>query len=80
PQGTTFGAGSMAGAVRYITNKPDVKAFRAGADLNGGKIQGGQSNWTYEGFVNFPLIADVLGVRFSAFSDSHGGFINNKLE
>src|SRR5207245_9135445 len=28
PQGTTFGAGSMAGAVRYITNKPDVNAFR----------------------------------------------------
>src|SRR6185437_9118784 len=27
PQGTTFGAGSMAGAVRYITNKPDVSNF-----------------------------------------------------
>lgn len=79
PQGTTFGAGSMAGAVRYITNKPDEKAFSAGADFNGGKIQGGQSNWTYEGFVNFPLIEDVLALRFSAFSDSHGGFINNKL-
>ncbi len=22
PQGTTFGAGSMTGAIRYITNKP----------------------------------------------------------
>ncbi len=79
PQGTTFGAGAMSGAIRYITNKPDVKAFSAGADFDGGKIQGGQNNWTYEGFLNVPLIEGRLGLRLSAFSDSHGGFINNKL-
>src|SRR5215475_11395100 len=79
PQGTTFGAGSMAGAVRYITNKPDVNAFSAGADFNGGKIQSAQENWTYEGFVNVPLIDGMLGFRASAFSASHGGFITNQL-
>ncbi len=79
PQGTTFGAGSMAGAIRYITNKPDVNAFSAGIDLNGGHIEGGQENWTYEGFFNVPIIDGVLGFRASVFSDSHGGFINNPL-
>jgi iron complex outermembrane receptor protein len=79
PQGTTFGAGAMSGAIRYITNKPDLNAFSAGVDLNGGKIQGGQNNWTYEGFINIPIVAGVLGFRASAFSDSHGGFINNQL-
>src|SRR5712671_1184753 len=79
PQGTTFGAGSMAGAVRYITNKPDVNGFSAGADFDGGKIQGGQENWTYEAFLNAPIIEGVLGLRVSAFSDSHGGFIRNAL-
>jgi iron complex outermembrane recepter protein len=79
PQGTTFGASSMSGAIRYITNKPDVNAFSAGIDFNGGHIQGGQENWTYEGFFNAPLIDGVLGLRVSAFSDSHGGFINNQL-
>jgi iron complex outermembrane recepter protein len=79
PQGTTFGAGSMAGAIRYITNKPDVNAFSGGIDFNGGHIQGGQQNWTYEGFFNAPIIEGALGLRLSAFSDSHGGFINNAL-
>jgi iron complex outermembrane recepter protein len=79
PQGTTFGAGSMAGAVRYITNKPDVNNFSAGVDFDGAKIQDGGENWTYEGFANFPLIEGALGLRLSAFSASHGGFIDNLL-
>ncbi len=79
PQGTTFGAGSMAGAIRYITNKPDVNSFSAGVDFDAGKIEGGQENWTYEGFLNVPLISGFLGLRLSAFSDSQGGFINNQL-
>ena len=79
PQGTTFGASSMSGAIRYVTNKPDVNAFSAGIDFNGGHIQGGQENWTYEGFLNVPIIDGRLGLRVSAFSDSHGGFINNQL-
>lgn len=79
PQGTTFGASSMAGAVRYITNKPNLSAFSAGADFDGGQIHGGQQNWSEEGFINFPLIDGRLGVRVSAFSASHGGFIDNRL-
>ena len=44
PQGTTFGAGSMTGAVRYITLKPDVNSFSAGVDFDVGQIQNGQQN------------------------------------
>ncbi|MBV8144175.1 MAG: TonB-dependent receptor [Gammaproteobacteria bacterium] len=79
PQGTTFGAGSMSGAIRYITNKPDLHAFSAGVDFDGGQIQGAQQNWSFQGFVNIPIIDGALGFRASAFSDSHGGFINNQL-
>jgi iron complex outermembrane receptor protein len=79
PQGTTFGAGAMAGALRFITNKPDPKAFSAGVDLDGGKIDGGTHNGTAEGFVNLPIIPDWTALRISAYSDYHGGFINNLL-
>ena len=79
PQGTTFGASAMAGALRFITNKPDPKAFSAGIDLDGGKISGGTHNGTVEAFVNIPLIEDWTALRISGFSDYHGGFINNAL-
>src|SRR5882757_5939724 len=79
PQGTTCGAGAMAGAVRFITNKPDPTAFSAGVDLDGGKIDGGTHNGTIEGFVNLPIIPDWTALRISAYSDYHGGFINNLL-
>jgi iron complex outermembrane receptor protein len=77
PQGTTFGAGAMAGALRFITNKPDPKAFGAGVDLLGGKIDAGGHNGTSEGFLNLPVIPDWTALRISAFSDYHGGFIDN---
>ena len=79
PQGTTFGAGAMSGAIRYITNKPDLHSFSAGVDFDGGQIQNAQQNWSFQGFVNIPIIDGALGFRASAYSDSHGGFINNEL-
>ena len=65
PQGTTFGAGAMAGAMRYITNKPDVTAFSAGIDLDVGKIDGGTQNGTFEGIRKPPDHRGVHG--FAAF-------------
>ena len=77
PQGTTFGAGAMACAIRYITNKPDPNAFSAGIDVDVGQIHGGRNNQTYEGYANFPLIDGRLAVRFSGYSSYHGGFVDN---
>ena len=66
PQGTTFGAGAMAGALRFITNKPDADRPSArGIDTDDGKIDGGTHNGTIEGFVNMPLIDDWTAMRLS---------------
>jgi iron complex outermembrane recepter protein len=79
PQGTTFGAGAMSGAIRYITNKPDLHNFSAGVDVDVGHIQSAATNQTYEAFINMPLIDGVLGLRGSAFSVSNGGYVDNQL-
>lgn len=79
PQGTLYGAGSMSGAIRIITNKPDPNAFDAGLDMDYGKIDGGTNNWTYEGFANLPIVEGKTAVRLSGYSVYNGGFINNLL-
>ena len=79
PQGTLFGAGSMSGAIRIITNKPDPNAFDVGLDMDYGKIDGGGNNWIYEGFANFPLVDGKTAVRLSGYSVYNGGFIDNLL-
>ena len=79
PQGTLFGAGSMSGAIRIISNKPDPTAFSAGVDLDGGKIDNGGTNTTYEGFVNLPLIEGRTAIRLSGYAVEDGGFIDNLL-
>ncbi len=79
PQGSLYGASSMSGAVKIITNKPDASAFAAGIDLDGGQIDGGEQNKIVETYVNVPLIEDILALRISGFYDYQGGFINNLL-
>ena len=79
PQGTLYGASSMSGAVKIITNKPDPAAFAAGIDIDAGSIDGGSQNDTFEGFVNIPLISDVAALRVSGFYSHLGGFIDNLL-
>jgi iron complex outermembrane recepter protein len=77
PQGTTFGAGAMAGALRFITNKPDASAFSAGVDTDTGKIEGGTKNSVVEAYLNLPIIPDWTAVRLSVYDDYHGGFVTN---
>jgi iron complex outermembrane recepter protein len=79
PQGTSFGPGALSGAVRIITKKPDPSAFSAGADVDGGQIDGGANNWTYEAYVNLPLVEGQTALRISAYSVQDGGYIDNLL-
>lgn len=79
PQGTLYGASSMSGAVRIVTNKPDPSEFSGGFDFDGGSIDGGEHNEIFEGFVNIPLVKDMSAIRVVGFYDRQGGFINNLL-
>src|SRR5271155_4148933 len=80
PQGTLYGASSMSGAVKIITNKPDPSAFAGGIDVDGGQIDGGEQNKVVEAYVNIPLVDDTAALRVSGFYDYQGGFINNLLK
>jgi iron complex outermembrane receptor protein len=76
PQGTLFGASSLAGTLRIITNKPDPSQFKAGYDLEANTFGGGGPGGTVQGFVNLPL-NDRIAVRLVGFYEHDGGNIDN---
>ncbi|HTV53230.1 MAG TPA: TonB-dependent receptor [Steroidobacteraceae bacterium] len=78
PQGTLFGGGAQAGAIRYITNKPDLNNFSG--ELNAGygiTANGGDPNNNANAVLNVPIIPGVFALRAVVFDDHHGGYIDN---
>jgi outer membrane receptor protein involved in Fe transport len=77
PQGTLFGGGAQAGAIRYITNKPKLDATTGDVSVGYGITTGGGPNITLNATLNLPLIADKLAARAVIFADRRGGYISN---
>src|SRR5450631_1474539 len=76
PQGTLFGGGSQAGAIRYITNKPKLDVTEGNANAGYGVTAGGDPNNNLNATLNLP-IGDNLALRAVVFSDHQGGYISN---
>jgi outer membrane receptor protein involved in Fe transport len=77
PQGTLFGGGAQAGAIRYITKKPQLNATAGEFTAAYGVTAGGDPNTLVNGVLNLPLIADTLAVRAVIFSERQGGYVDN---
>jgi iron complex outermembrane receptor protein len=77
PQGTLFGAGAEAGAIRYITNEPKLDVTEGNIKAGYGITAHGDPNSDVTAVLNLPLIADTLAVRAVIYDDSRGGYINN---
>src|SRR5579863_6509495 len=77
PQGTLFGAGAQAGVIRYITNKPKLNTTEASVSAGYGVTAGGDPNSDITAVLNVPVVTDTLAVRFEAYNDRRGGYINN---
>jgi iron complex outermembrane receptor protein len=77
PQGTLFGGGAEAGAVRYITNKPKLDVFEGHIEGSVGGTVGGAPNASFNAAVNLPIVKDKLAVRIVAYDDHRGGYIDN---
>ena len=77
PQGTLYGANSMGGTIRIVTNKPVLNLFESRADAVLKTTRFGAASYDVNGMANAPLIEDVLGLRAVAFYRNEGGIIDN---
>jgi len=78
PQGTLYGASSLSGTLRLITNKPDPSKFTGGYDLQVNKFGEGETGGVAEGFVNLPL-GGTAALRIVGYYQRDGGYVDNTL-
>jgi iron complex outermembrane recepter protein len=76
PQGTLYGSNSMAGNIRFITNKPDAAKFDAYADGDWSSIEDGGTGYGLTAMVNVPLSADKLAIRLVGYREDRDGWID----
>ena len=78
PQGTLYGASSIAGTVRVIPRAPKLNRIE-GAVSTGYSDTGerGSENTMLTGIINLPLIEDKLAVRAAAYHFENSGYIEN---
>jgi iron complex outermembrane receptor protein len=79
PQGTLFGGGAEAGALRYITNKPKFNVEEGKVEASYGFQSHGEQSTAISAMINLPLIQDKLAVRAVFYNDRQGGYIDNVL-
>lgn len=77
PQGTLFGGGAEAGAVRYITNKPNLTRMSGSAEASVGATDGGAPNNSANVVLNLPIVPGTFAVRGVIYHEHQGGYIDN---
>jgi len=76
PQGTLYGASSLGGVLKYVTNEPQTDSFEGRVRGSFESVDGGDMSYSGAGVVNIP-VSDSVAIRASGFYRSVGGFIDS---
>lgn len=76
PQGTLYGASSLGGVVKFVTNRPDPGTFEGRVRGTAETTDGGEMSYMGQALINLPL-SDKAALRASGFYRSYGGYIDS---
>lgn len=80
PQGTLYGLGTLAGAIRNIPNRPDMTKYQA--EWHGrvyGKKEASKVGYQLDGMINIPIVKDRIAFRSATGYYYDPGFIDYPL-
>jgi outer membrane receptor protein involved in Fe transport len=75
PQGTLYGAGSMGGTIKLVTNPPKLHALEGSAYVDASQTTGGSTNGRGSLMLNIP-IGDIASLRFVTTGKYISGWIH----
>ena len=76
PQGTLYGASSLAGVFKYVMNAPSTEGVEARVLGSVETVDGGGLGYSFKGMVNLP-VSDQWAVRASGFYRYDDGYIDS---
>ena len=76
PQGTLYGAASMGGTVKLVTNPPDLRSTYGSTETSVSGTDGGGLNYSQKGMVNIPLVDDEVALRIVGNWSHDSGWID----
>jgi iron complex outermembrane recepter protein len=76
PQGTLYGANSLGGLLKFVTNAPDTKRMVARGRVSLETTKGGDLSYRGHAVINVPL-SDTVAFRASGTYRKEGGFIDS---
>lgn len=80
PQGSLYGARSMGGTIRLITQQPSLDESSGSIHTSVSSVADGGENYAFDGNINVPLIEDKLGLRIAAYYGSISGIYDRVYE
>jgi iron complex outermembrane receptor protein len=75
PQGTLYGASSLGGVLKFVTNPPDPSRFAAMAEAGGDEVENSWG-WSAKGMVNLPL-GQIAALRIVGTDVDDPGYIDD---
>jgi iron complex outermembrane receptor protein len=76
PQGTIYGAGSLGGIIRIVSNVPSFAEASASVSAGGSVTQHGAASADFGAMINLP-VSDKIALRAVGYSLSDGGYIDD---
>ncbi|MDE3116318.1 MAG: TonB-dependent receptor plug domain-containing protein, partial [Pseudomonadota bacterium] len=74
PQGTLYGANALGGAVKYVTQKPELGSYDARAEVEGSNTNHGSYNDGLRVMSNIPLFGDTVALRIDGLQEYDSGY------
>src|ERR1700730_13271491 len=78
PQGTLYGAGSMGGTIKLVTNPPKLRSFEGEAAVDASQTTGGSTNGRGSLTLNLP-IGDIAALRVVTTGKYISGWSGRKV-
>jgi len=76
PQGTLYGASTLGGLLKFVTNAPDPSGFAAQVEAGGTEVDHGGSGGFARAMVNVP-VSDDFAVRLVGYDSHDGGWVDD---